>query len=251
MKVKVKTQTIDTFNFIKALKVGDKSLPTVIAVFGYPVIIKKYLDYKGSFYYVDSHYNRALEYPSVKLSIHDLATRIAAELISKLKSTEVILVGYSLGALYSIELAKILKQHGIKTKLLFLIDPLDSVYNFNNKKYSILKYYICNILLHIRYYLCNIIVNTQKYTNICVINHSTFINSVYRIQLLKYNFSNVSDNTILLKRKNNAPQTNKSINSIFNTKTLKIKEFNIKKHKDFFDNKSALHSWLRILKKNI
>jgi hypothetical protein len=249
--VKVKIHTLKTFKFVKSLKFGDNSLPTLIAIFGYPFIIKNNFNYAGNFYYIDSHYNRAIEYPTLKINIVELANIIAKELVSKLKNKEVILLGYSLGSVYAIELSKILQSYGIKTKLLFLIDPLDSVYNINNKKYNIFKYLIYNILLHIRHYLYKVIINIQTKLQICIIKHSTYINSIYRIHLLKYKFNKISINTILLKRKNNIPQTRYSINNIFNEKTLNLNIFNIKNHIDFFNNKKALVKWISILKNNI
>jgi len=249
--VKVKIQDITTFKFIKALQLGDDSLPTLIVVFGYPFEIKNNFNYKGNFYYVDSHYNTAIKYPTTKMNISYLSEIITKELISKLKNKEVILVGYSLGALYSIEISKLLQKEGIKTKLLFLIDPLDSVYNINNKKYNILKYYTYNILLHFRYYLYFIITNIQNICNICILNHSSYINSIYRIHLLKYRFNEINENIILLKGKNNTQQTKYSINNIFNKTKTKIHVFDVNSHKDFFNDKNVLIKWLKILKNNI
>jgi len=249
--MKVKKQTEQTFKFVKSIKFGRTDLPTLVFIFGYPFKIKEHFNYDGNFYYIDSHYNKALVYPSPFLNIKDLSRVIAKELLSKLKTSDVVLVGYSLGAVYSLEISKILEENNINVKLQLLIDPIDTIYNFNTKLYNKLRYSFCFTALFSRYLIFSFLVKLQNIFNFKIITRSIYINSVYRIHLLRYNFSYNNINTILIKNSTNCNKTKYSWIDIFKKDNIDLKVFNAKKHSDFFFNESILKKWINILKLNI
>jgi hypothetical protein len=249
--MKVKKQTEKTFKFVKPIKFGDNSKPTLVAIFGYPFKLKKYFDYNGNFYYIDSHYNNALIYPSPFLNIKELSEIIVNELISKLKTKDVILIGYSLGSAYSLEISKILEKNNISVKFQLLIDPIDEIYNFNNKLYNKLKYYFCFTVLFSRYLIFSFITKLQNIFNFKIIIRSTYINSIYRIHLLRYNFSYSNINTILIKNLTNCNKTKYGWIDIFKKDKIDLRIFEAKNHSDFFFNKNILKKWINMLKINI
>jgi len=230
------------FKWVKHIIKNNSSKTPVFWVTGYPNIIKKHLTYEGDFYYIDSHYNSYATIPSIKDDIATYCKILSTEILKELKTKEIILAGYSIGSIYSIELSKQLKEKGIKIKFLFLLDPRDTINILNGKKTS--NYYFYKLFLLLKYVIFYTIWNTQKMVKIEIIKRFTYIHAIYALHRLKYNFETISDKTIIIQRHNNKSSTKHNLFKLFkNIKHIKIKA---KKHSDFFSNQSVVNKWIKI-----
>jgi len=110
------------FRFVKKLKSGDGSSPPVFWFFMPEQILFRRVSSHQALYLIPGHYSRFSEIP-IKQTFHEIVESFHDEIVRITDSETVVLGGYSMGAVFALEIARRLSAAGKKVELLFLLDP--------------------------------------------------------------------------------------------------------------------------------
>jgi acyl-coenzyme A synthetase/AMP-(fatty) acid ligase/acyl carrier protein len=258
----IEQKKFKTFTWIKKLIDGDPNQPPVFWSTGWPNVLKKKLKYSGNLYYIDSHYNHFTDLPDINSNIEEYCNAVADEIEKITTHKNIILAGYSLGAVHSLELSHILSRRGYNIDKLFLLDPKDTINEFQGEmsvhKYiptsflNVLAYWFGKLLIKIRYNRFK-----KKWDNFTDDekmwghNRRKYIHSVYSYWRWQYEFVKNTNYAIMIQRTNNLSRTRFRWVDLFQIGEYVAFKSHFKKHLDFFENDDCVDHWSDIFNERI
>jgi acyl-CoA synthetase (AMP-forming)/AMP-acid ligase II/acyl carrier protein len=146
----------DGFKWVKKLKSGDDSSPPLFWFVMPEQVLFREVSNNQTLYLIPGHYSRFAEVP-IEQSFHEIVEGFYDEVVRTADSDTVALGGYSIGAVFALEIARRLPRAGKKAKFVFLLDPntyiaenIDSVERSSNRRFRRRRRSVKKFLKHKR-----------------------------------------------------------------------------------------------------
>jgi acyl-CoA synthetase (AMP-forming)/AMP-acid ligase II len=239
----------DGFKWVRKLKPGDGSSPPLFwFVMPEQVLFREVSDDR-TLYLVPGHYSRFAQVP-IKQSFHQIVESFYDEVVTIANSDAIALGGYSIGAVFALEVARRLARAGKKVKFVFLLDPntyiaenIDFVGQSSKRKFRRRRRTVKKYLKHKRrtiyVHFCKLFNRTIPYRD-----RINYVRERYRDLKKGLKLEPYEGEVILFHRK---MEEIDMWRHLIEPDKLRVLAGDYEKHTAFFEERAAIEQWTSAL----
>jgi acyl carrier protein len=237
------------FKWVRKLRTGDGSSPPLFWFVMPEQVLFRELPEDQTIYLVPGHYSRFAKIP-IRQTFHQIVESFYDEVVRTTDSETVALGGYSIGAVFALELARRLPRAGKTAKFVFLLDPntyiaenIDFIESSSKKRFRRERRSLKKFLKHKRRTIyiqyCNLFNRTVPYRD-----RINYVRERYRDLKRDLRLEPYDGEVILFHR---STEEIDLWRNLVKPERLRVLAGNFAKHTAFFEERAAIDQWTSAL----